>query len=39
MNKSFKQFCKNFKGFRKKDILKVFYEYIRKEKENEKKRN
>ena len=39
MSKSFKVFYKQLKHYRKKEILKLFYDYIRKEKiENEKKR-
>lgn len=38
MNRSFNVFCKNFIGLTKKQILKIFYDYIRKENENEKKR-
>lgn len=38
MNRSFKIFCKNFTKLSKKEILKLFYDYIRKENGNEKKR-
>lgn len=39
MSKRFKLFCKDFAKMSKKEILRVFYEYIRKEKDYEKKRN
>ena len=38
MNRSFKLFYKQFKKYRKKTILKLFYDYIREDGKNEKSR-
>lgn len=37
-NRRFEQFFKQFKKLSKKQIVKIFYDYIGKDKENEKKR-